>query len=123
MSANETFKFGFYRIDPKILASLKEINSSVCDCIYIGPLMTVDSKRGAVPLFAPLSAEFGENETVIQALKSNKYAGIDFNCMIPVTKPQNLISADNEISKERTAFYVTSREALENFAKGAYERQ
>lgn len=123
MATNETFKYGFYRIEPKVLTSLKEINSAVCDCIYIGPLMTVDSRRGAVPLFAPLNAEYDENETVIQALKSNKYAGIDFNCMVPVTNPQNLINAENEMPEERIKFYITSREALENFAKGAYERQ
>lgn len=123
MAVNETFKFGFYRIDPKILVSLKEINSTVCDCVYIGPLMTVESQRGAVPLFAPLNAEFDENETVMQALRKNKYAGIDFNGMVPVTNPQNLINAGNEIPEERAEFYITSREALENFAKGAYERQ
>jgi len=116
-------KFGFYRIAPEILKSLKEINDSVSDSVYIGPLMTVESKRGSIPLFAPLSAEFNENETVMQALKSNRYAGIDFNTMIPIVNTASLIDAESEISDDKKDFYIKSCDALKKFAKGAYERQ
>lgn len=123
----DTVQPGFYLVDKTLLDKLHEKDENVindAETVYFGPVLTVNSARGPVSLFAPFdknTAKSSDDDTVMQKYAKGIIAGVNLSLMIPVL-PRFIKNAKLDADVD-TSFYLRNRFLFEEKAQKIYDER
>lgn len=114
-----TIKYGFYHINEELLQRLSNVCPAVIskpDTFYLGPVMTVETERGQIPLFVPVEFIEKDPKQLDEYLDFGINYGICYESMIPVIG-RFLTNADNEVDTELRQVYFKYAGLISDYAK------